>query len=138
LWNANAERSISPRRNASNRQQLGQLGEALAARYLCRQGYRIIAERWRPQGKLRGELDLIALDGDQVVFVEVKTRQGTGFGRPEEAVGWQKQRQLIRLAQAWLAQQGRPASTYRIDVIAVLLVGRQARIRHLTNAVVGQ
>src|SRR5438445_1065152 len=78
---------------------LGDEGERLAARYLRRQGYRILARRFRTA---IGELDLVARDGACIVFIEVKTRRSEMAGQPHEAVDRIKQAQLTRLALAFL------------------------------------
>jgi len=96
--------------------KLGRLGEDLALRHLKEKNYRIVATGFRIH---RGEIDIIARDGATLVFVEVKTRTRTAFGRPEEAVTPAKQRQLRRLAQAYLMSQGLGDVGCRFDVIAV-------------------
>jgi putative endonuclease len=108
-------------------------GEEAAARYLKRFGYRILARRDRTE---LGELDLVALDGDTLVFIEVKTRDSADVGHPAEAVDAAKQRRLTRLAVAWLKRRrllGRPA---RFDVVAVVWPKgeRRPRIEHIPNA----
>jgi putative endonuclease len=99
--------------------QLGQDGEAVAAAHVQRLGWQVLDRNWRPVGGLRGELDLVAVDGSHTVFCEVKTRSGAGAGDPLEAVTPAKVRQLRRLAHAWLAEHDRPYSTVRFDVIGV-------------------
>jgi putative endonuclease len=99
--------------------QLGQDGEEVAAAHVRRLGWRVLDRNWRPTGDVRGELDLVADDGGDTVFCEVKTRSGSGAGDPLEAVTAAKVRQLRRLAHAWLAEHDRPYSTVRFDVIAV-------------------
>jgi putative endonuclease len=113
------------------RQALGRSGEAIAARWLRRQGWRILAERFRSG---RRDLDLIAERDGTVAFVEVKTRHGTAFGDPIEAVSWRKRRELIRSAMVWADRFGPPGAAYRFDVVGVVVVGRDARIRHVENA----
>lgn len=101
-------------------QQLGHDGEEVAAAHVVRLGWRVLARNWRPAERaVRGELDLVAVDGDVTVFCEVKTRSGTGAGDPLEAVTPAKVRQLRRLAHAWLTEHDRPYGTVRFDVIAV-------------------
>ena len=95
---------------------LGQRGERAAERYLRRLGYKIVARRER--GPL-GELDLVAVDGRTVVFVEVKTRRSHDAGHPAEAVGAEKQRRLTRLALAYLKRHDLLEYTARFDVVAV-------------------
>ncbi|MFN8032112.1 MAG: YraN family protein [Mycobacterium sp.] len=104
------------------RAQLGALGEQLAVGHLTASGFRIVARNWRCRW---GELDVIAEDAHRtVVFVEVKTRTGDGFGGLAQAVTPQKVRRLRRLAGAWLAQQEQRWPAVRIDVIGVR-VGRR-------------
>jgi putative endonuclease len=117
---------------------LGQRGEAAAARYLRRRGYRILArsDRFGP-----GELDLVALDrktsdGKMIVFVEVKTRQSCEMGHPAEAVDHHKQRRLTRLAETFLKRYGLTSLPARFDVIAITWPPekRVPTIEHITNA----
>jgi len=104
----------------THRRQLGQDGEAAAAAHLERLGWSIVARNWRPDDpQLRGEVDIVAIDGHSVVFCEVKTRGGGGAGDPLEAVTPIKQRRLRLLARAWLAEHDPSYRTVRIDVIAV-------------------
>ena len=113
------------------RQALGLEGERIAARWLRRHGWAIVAHRYRNGHR---DLDLIARRGDEVVFVEVKARRGLAFGDPVEAVGWRKRQQLVRSAWAWIDRCGRPGETYRFDVIGVLVSRSGARIRHVPHA----
>ena len=113
------------------KQALGRAGEAVAARWLQKRGWRIVAERFRSG---RRDVDLIVERDGTVVFVEVKTRRGTAFGDPVEAVSWRKRRELIRSAMVWVARFGPPGACYRFDVVGVVIVGRDARIRHVENA----
>lgn len=125
-----------PRDN--NRRSTGQRGEALAAAYLERNGYGIIARNWRCPS---GELDLVAVDGSTLVFVEVRTRRSGQRGLAEESVTPSKQRRLIALAAAYLQQlddEGTPwPGPWRIDVVAIQAQpdGATARLRHLHHAV---
>ena len=85
--------------------ELGKRGEAIAAEYLEAKGYRTLDQNYRFE---REEVDLVmfeptpANDGGEIVFVEVKARRGTGFGRPEDAVDEAKQKAIRRVAEAWL------------------------------------
>ena len=112
---------------------LGQQGEDAAARHLTRLGYQILA---RGDHSKPGELDLVARDGDTVVFVEVKTRRSQEAGHPAEAVNAAKQRRLTRLAVTFLKRYGLLESPARFDVIAVTWPEGQRRptIEHLPNA----
>jgi len=95
---------------------IGQRGERIAARYLMQQGYRVLVRGWHGGGC---EIDLIALDGDEVVFVEVKTRRNIAMGFPEQAVGTAKLRHIERGAQAWLLAHD-PKTRWRVDVVSIL------------------
>jgi putative endonuclease len=105
------------------RARLGAAGERLAAQLLERQGYRILERNWRCR---YGELDLVAADGPELVFVEVKTRRGARLGSPEEAITGAKRRRLIAAAQTYLAERGDEQHPYRFDVVAVALDPRGA------------
>jgi putative endonuclease len=113
------------------RAEIGALGEQLAADHLTGLGLRILARNWRCR---YGELDVIAAEPatDTVVFVEVKTRTGDGFGGLAQAVTAQKARRLRRLAAIWLAAQDRRWVAVRIDVIGVRIGRRRTpEITHL-------
>ena len=96
---------------------LGKKGEEIAVNYLQKKGYRIVERGYR---RFRGELDIIALDRAILVFVEVKTRAGTEFGLPEEAVIPAKQNQIRRIAQGYIMERGLGDSNCRFDVLAIL------------------
>ncbi len=112
---------------------LGQRGEAAAARYLKRLGYVIVA---RSSHIRRGEIDLIAVDGRTVVFVEVKTRVSHDAGHPAEAVDRDKQHRLTRLAMVYLKRHQLLENPARFDVIAITWPSGQRRptIEHFKNA----
>ncbi len=93
--------------------------------YLRAQGMRIVARNWRWRG---GEVDIIAKDGEALVFVEVKARESPQFLAPEEAVDSPKRQRLWRSAQAYL--RGKPWVPVRFDVVAVTPQG----IRHIRGA----
>ncbi|HEV7956506.1 MAG: YraN family protein [Microbacteriaceae bacterium] len=97
--------------------ELGRRGEELAAAFLAHGGYRIVARNWRCR---QGEIDIVARRGDDLVFVEVKTRTSVSHGHPFEAITVRKLARLRRLAAAWCgANPGRYAGI-RIDVVAVI------------------
>lgn len=94
-------------------------------------GCRILARRWRPRGMNLGELDLVAMDRGEVVFVEVKTRRSDAFGAPEEAATPEKLGKVIRTAQAFLAAHPRLRRlSWRLDVIAVEWRDDRPLLRH--------
>lgn len=96
---------------------VGEYGERLAEKVGREAGWEILARNWRCP---YGEIDIVALDGDTLVVCEVKTRRGTTFGLPAEAVTRAKATRLRRLAAAWLADNPGPAQV-RIDVVGVLI-----------------
>ncbi|HLJ12174.1 MAG TPA: YraN family protein [Planctomycetaceae bacterium] len=111
---------------------LGDKGERQAARYLRRQGFKILARRFRTE---LGELDLVARDGACTVFVEVKTRRSDLAGQPHEAVDRAKQAQLTRLALAFLKRFRLLEQPARFDIVSILWDGAQEpQIRHYRNA----
>jgi len=112
---------------------VGRYGEDVAAAYVRDAGWVVLDRNWRGAG---GELDLVALDGTELVAVEVKTRRTATFGSPAEAVTPRKLARVRRLTAQWLAAHDvRPASV-RIDVLAVLVTGRgAAQVDHLVGVV---
>ncbi len=111
------------------RDELGRYGEDVATRFLVAKGWTILGRNWRCR---QGEIDIVALDGDDVVFVEVKTRRGVAFGSPAEAVTREKLARLRRLAATWLATEDRGFAGVRIDVVAIEVAGASdARVEHL-------
>jgi putative endonuclease len=111
----------------------GRLGESLALEFLMGQRYTIVEKNYR---KRYGEVDIIARDGDTLVFIEVKTRRSTIFGTPFEAVDARKQRQLSRVALEYLQNRRVSETPARFDVIAVQLDGdnQPVVIDHMKNA----
>jgi putative endonuclease len=98
---------------------LGRRGEDEVAAYLTALGWRVVDRNWRCAS---GEIDIVALDGGELVIVEVKTRRGRGYGHPLEAVDSKKLTRLCVLAGAWRrAHRGVRARTTRIDLVGVLL-----------------
>jgi putative endonuclease len=109
--------------------QLGAWGEAAAARYLQRQGLQIVEQNVRTR---YGEIDLIARDGDTLVFIEVKTRRRGEFGSPALAVDWRKRRRLSQLALSYVGEQ---PFGIRFDIIAITAAkGERAVLQHFRGA----
>jgi putative endonuclease len=102
---------------------LGRKGERLACRYLLRHGYDILARRYRAR---RGEVDLIAFEGDILAFIEVKTRATREFGDPWEFVGWEKQQSLRLAGEEFIARYDLGGYCYRFDVVDVVVRGSGA------------
>ncbi|MFD1721819.1 YraN family protein [Amnibacterium endophyticum] len=101
-----------------NKDEVGRRGEQLAVDHLIAAGYRVLDRNWRCR---EGELDVVALDGDELVVVEVKTRTGLGYGHPFEAVDRDKLHRLGVLASRWRGAHRGVARSTRIDLIAVVL-----------------
>jgi putative endonuclease len=116
----------------STTNELGGHGERIAAAYLTDAGLRVLDRNWRCR---EGELDIVAREGEALVFCEVKTRRGVGYGHPVEAVTVAKQRRLRTLAQRWLAAHDEHAPDLRFDVVGVLVrPDRPALVTHLRAA----
>jgi putative endonuclease len=111
----------------------GNRGEHAAEAYLRRLGYQILDRQHRNAG---GEVDLVALDGETVVFVEVKTRQSSRHGLPADAVTREKQRRLTRAAATYLKRRGWLARPCRFDVVSVLwsAESKEPQITHYRHA----
>ena len=110
------------------RHDLGRLGEKLAAEYLIAQGFRLILSNFKvPIGRntrgvaVTGEIDIVALDGETICFVEVKTRVSDEFAEPIANVTARKQRQIIRTARVYRRIFGLTEMTHRYDVVSVVL-----------------
>jgi len=110
---------------------LGRFGEARARAWLVERGWTIEARNYRFG---RREVDLVARRGDLVAFVEVKTRGGTGYGAPEEAVTRLKQREVEIVARAYLDRHRLHDVDVRFDVLAITVVGRDVRVEHIEDA----
>ena len=113
------------------RRQLGDQGEDLAVAALKKQGYKILERNYVTP---LGEIDLIAKEGKTVVVVEVKTRRGSRFGAPQEAVNPGKQGRLRRLADYYLKQKGLTGNPVRFDVVAVTLADNVPQVEIIQNA----
>lgn len=101
-----------------HRQAVGRRGEVAARAFLERRGVRILVENFVCAA---GEIDLVGRDGDTLIFIEVKTRTSAAFGPPHLAVHRQKQHQIVRAAQWYLAEQRTPEVACRFDVLAVTI-----------------
>jgi putative endonuclease len=119
-----------------DRKRLGALGEKMAADFLRKRGHRILERNYRCR---EGEVDIVALHGDTLVFVEVRTRTGGDFGTPEESITAIKKDRLVTAALRYLQDHRDLPSYWRIDLVAVELdqQGRPSRIEVVENAVTG-
>jgi putative endonuclease len=117
-------------------QELGIHGERTAEKHLTGLGYRILDRNWRWR---KGELDLVAEQGEEIVFVEVKARRSEKYGLPEESITRSKREKLIQTAYAYLNSTDRRSADWRIDVVAIEMGrdGDVVRLEHIVSAVEG-
>ena len=117
--------------STSSGNAMGDRGENLAASHLRKQGYKIITRNFRSDA---GEIDIVAKDGNTIVFVEVKTRSYSDPA-PEDQVNEVKQHKLTRVAKRYLSRYGVPQPPARFDVVAIIWPeGRDPIIRHTPHA----
>ncbi len=118
----------------NRRQRLGARGEATAVAYLQQQGYRLLERNYRCAV---GEVDAVLIDGDMIVFLEVRSRRGSAVGTPEESITRAKARHLALAAQTYLEAHDQAEAPWRIDLIALELSrdGSLSRLRHHKSAV---
>jgi putative endonuclease len=109
---------------------LGNAGEARAAQFLMKQGYRIMERNYRTRS---GEIDLIALHQGAVVFVEVKTRTSNAFGAPELAVNSRKQQRMVKAALGYIKYKKLHQVPCRFDVVAISTTAEK-EVEHIRNA----
>ena len=113
------------------RLDLGELGERLALKKIRRLGYKCLARNYRCP---LGEIDLIAKDGDCLVFIEIKTRKGRSTGYAKEAVDQRKMRQISKVALAYMKAHNCVDVKSRFDVVAVNIMGEREEIEVIPNA----
>lgn len=115
------------------RRAVGRRGEEVAAAYLERSGLVILDKNYRCR---LGEIDIIARDGQALVFVEVRAKSGTAFGTAQESIGAGKQHKLRQLAWSYLKKNGFTGRPCRFDVVAVQFDerGELKSIEHIENA----
>lgn len=111
-----------------SKKKLGDRGEDAAAAYLERSGMTIVERNWRCKA---GEVDIIAIDGEELVLCEVKTRRSSAQGTPEEAVTPTKQKRYSRLAAAYVQHAGLTEQAVRFDVVSIFVFeAHRALLRH--------
>lgn len=125
-------RTVQTGGEGSSSKTTGTLGEWVAADFLERLGYRIV-ERNYTYGRA-GEIDIVARDGEVLVFCEVKARTSDRCGEPEYAITRKKQAQLRYLATAYLYEHGIDEQEVRFDAVAITFDGRCSKIDHFKNA----
>ena len=111
-------------------QDFGKLGEDLAVNYLINKGYQILERNWRSGHK---EIDIIALDGDTLVAVEVKTRKSNTYGEPDIAVDAMKQQMLIWAADAYVRYKNLDVEV-RFDIVSIVITDTGEHIEHIEDA----
>ena len=118
----------------THRIRLGKWGEGVAVRFLQEKGYVLVATNYRCRW---GEVDIVAQEGDDLVFVEVRTRRSVLYDIPEESITAAKARKLVATAQEFLQAHDQVHAGWRIDLIAIRLDGdrRVQDITHLRHAV---
>ncbi|MFQ5579516.1 MAG: YraN family protein [Nitrospiria bacterium] len=109
----------------------GREGEDIAAHYLSEQGYRVLVRNYRTKS---GEIDIIAQEGNTLVFIEVKARSGSRFGLPQDAVDLRKQSKLSRVALGYLRNRKVLPCDCRFDVVAVMVYAGKFKVEHFRNA----
>ena len=110
--------------------ELGKQGEDIAVQYLTDKGYELLERNWR---NIHKEIDIIAKKGEELVVVEVKTRQSDEYGEPDMAVTRQKQSRLISAANAYIFQNRLDFST-RFDIISIIFKDGESVVNHIEDA----
>lgn len=120
--------------NNMYRKKTGHQGEEIAKKFLKQLGYQILQQNYTIRG---GEIDIVALDGETVVFVEVKTRSSHDYGLPEESLSYFKLKALQRTAQLYMTMMGFDSRSYRFDLVTVDYTERNDKpeIKHLENII---
>jgi len=115
----------------SDNRKKGKKGEDIAAACLKKEGYRIVERNYRCR---YGEVDIIAMDKKDVVFVEVKGRESDTFGSPEEAVGPAKQKKISKVALHYLQEKGLGDHNARFDAVAIRFMPQGGQVKLIRNA----
>ena len=110
--------------------QLGKEGELLARQMLEEKGYKILETNWRHD---KDEIDIVAMDGEELVIVEVKTRSNDYFGNPEDAVDYRKEAFLIRATEAYLEENDLDCDS-RFDIVSIILKDGKPEFYHIQDA----
>lgn len=111
---------------------LGKLGEDIACEYLQENNYEIIERNFECR---QGEIDIIAKEKDEIVFIEVKTRTNSNYGNPIDSITYYKQKHIIKSVQYYLYKEKLEKSFVRIDVIEVYRRGEKYYVNHIKNAI---
>lgn len=114
------------------RHEIGKLGEDIVTKYLEELGYTIVERNFMA---IQGEIDIIARDKKELVFIEVKTRTNMLFGRPVEAVNLPKQKHLISTVKYYLYRNHLESEFIRLDIVEVYLYGNKCKVNHLKHVI---
>ncbi len=114
------------------RHEIGKLGEDLACKYLQNKGYKILERNFEAK---QGEIDIIALDKEELVFIEVKTRSNILYGKPAEAVNEVKQNHLIKTIEYYIYSRHLEDEFIRIDIIEIYLWKNKYRVNHIKQVI---
>ena len=114
------------------KQEIGRSGEDIAVEYLEKNGYTILERNFRCN---QGEIDIIAIDKQEIVFVEVKARKNKNYGLPSEAVNEQKRKHMIKAIKYYIYLRNLENDFIRIDVIEVYIKDKKAYINHIKQAI---
>jgi putative endonuclease len=138
LWKlSDAARQFRERRTLSPESAVGRRGEDLAHRYLRNAGLTVVARNYRPN-EGEAEVDIVARDGDTVVFVEVKTRASSDCGAPDRAIGGDKQKNIVRAARSYATRAGIAWSQVRFDTISIVLTNPPSLVHQQDAFFVGR
>ncbi len=112
--------------------RVGKRGEEIAEKYLKKQRYKILDKNFRCK---QGEIDIIALDKNEIVIIEIKTRTSDTFGKPIDAVNTKKQKHIYNAAKYYLYKNKLETKEIRIDVIEIYIEGKKIKINHIKKAI---
>lgn len=115
-----------------DKQQIGKSGEEIATKYLAKKGYKIMERNFRCN---QGEIDIIAMDGEEIVFIEVKTRRNKNYGLASEAVNKQKKKHLIKTIKYYIYIKNLEYEFIRIDIIEIYIKSKKAYINHIKQVI---
>jgi len=119
LWKlSDAARQLRQRQTMTQTAALGRRGEDIAHRYLQKKGLQVVARNYKPGGD--SEIDMVARQGDLIIFVEVKSRSSLEFGSPDRAIDQEKQKHIVRAARAYVNRAGIEWNQVRFDTISVV------------------
>ena len=120
IWKlSDATRQFREQKILTPEAALGRRGEDLAHRYLRKSGFTILARNYRPSGG-EAEVDIVARDGEIVVFVEVKSRRSAEYGSPDRAIDSAKQANITRAARSYATRAGIPWNQVRFDTVSII------------------